>query len=162
MGCCWAWLSLPFPEPWRLFCTCSRFEGKSHDYLCSHTISVPWFICCLSFIWLFNVMSVTYLQHYRSHIFYIVYFVHCDEVKNSCNTKKCTILWIMHTIFYIACTCFVVIILQSSRSRHRNFFKTCSNEVGKHTYVVVSILQNFTRFVYSDVHKCSIMLVKQQ
>jgi len=126
MGCCWAWLSVPFPEPRRLFCTCSRFEGKSHDYLCSHTISVLWFICCLLFVWLFNVMSVTYLQHYRSHIFYIVYFVHCDEVKNLCNTKKCTILWILRTLFYIACTCFVII-LQSSRSRHQNFFKTCSN-----------------------------------
>jgi len=126
-------------------------------------ISVLWFICCLLFIWLFNVMSVTYLQLYISHIFYIVYFVHCDEVKNSCHTKKCTILWILRTIFYIACTCFVVIISQSLRSRHRNFFKTCSNEVGhsKLTYIGISIVQYFIRFVYNDVHKCNIMLMKQ-
>ena len=93
-------------------------------------------------------MLVTYLQHNRSHIYYIVYSVYCDEVKNSCNSKKCTILLFMCAIFYIASACFGVIISQSSRSRHQNFFKTYSNEVGhsKCTYVV-SVVQNFTGFV---------------
>jgi len=41
----------------------------------------------------------------------------------------------MHTNFYIAPTCFGVIILPSSGSRHQHFFKTYSNNTG-HNYVL--------------------------
>jgi len=52
-----------------------------------------------------------------------------DGVQNLRNTKKCTILEFMRTIFYIASTCFGVVISPSSENWHKNLFKTYSNKV---------------------------------
>ena len=54
----------------------------------------------------------------------------------------------MRTVFYVTAACFGAIISPSSGSWHENLFKTYSNKVGhnKLTYVVVSVVQNFTVF----------------
>jgi len=49
----------------------------------------------------------------------------------------------MRTIFYIAATCFGVIVSPSSGCWHQNYFKTYSNKVcyNKHAYVEVQYQQ---------------------
>ena len=68
--------------------------------------------------------------------------------KNLCNTNKCAQFFNWHTIFYTAPVCFGITISPSSGSWHQNFFKIYSNKIGhnKCTYVMVSIMQNFTGF----------------
>jgi len=63
---------------------------------------------------------------------------------------------------YIAPTCFGVIISPSSGRWHQSIFKTYDNKIGhsKNTFGVVSVVQNFIGFGYNDMHKYSIMLVK--
>jgi len=60
----------------------------------------------------------------------------------------CSIIY--GNICYGASTCFVINIAPSSGRLHQNFSKTCNNAIdhNKHTYVVVSIVQNFTGFGY--------------
>jgi hypothetical protein len=68
----------------------------------------------------------------------------------------------MDTTFYIAPTCFDIIVSLSSGSWHQNFFKTYSNKLApnKFTYVVVSMVQNYTGFNLKKIYKYNIMLAK--
>ena len=61
----------------------------------------------------------------------------------------------MCSIFYIDATCFGVIISPSSVSWHKLFNTAYSKEIGhnKCTYIVVSIVQNFTGFSSIDMGK---------
>jgi len=70
----------------------------------------------------------------------------------SCNANKCTILFIYAATFNIAPMCFGAIVRPFSGSWHQHFFKTYCNKIGhiKHTYVLVSIVQNFTCIDYVE------------
>jgi len=52
----------------------------------------------------------------------------------------------MHTFIYMAPTCSSTLILPSSGSLNQNYFETYIHKRShnKHTYVVVSTVQNFT------------------
>ena len=49
-------------------------------------------------------------------LIYILYPVQCDKVRHLCNTNKCTSLYFIRTIFYIAATCFGIIISHRSHA----------------------------------------------
>jgi hypothetical protein len=89
---------------------------------------------------------------------YIVHTMHCDKVRNLRNTNKCTSLYFFRTIFYVAPTCFGVIISPYSESWHQSFYKTYSNTIGHnmHIHVVVPIVQNITCNILHYWYHCTI------
>ena len=74
--------------------------------------------------------------------------MHCDTVRNLFNTNKYTILYFIHSIFYIASTCFGVISHHLQGADIKISIKRNSNKIGynRHTYIVISVVQNIMGF----------------